>query len=136
MTDEPDLTPQDDFVGGRPSTVLRGMTIEYVYSRGTRYRLAFGDDTVVFTVVDHAGPESTRPSTPPPLPYRARDIRPGIVLVHWIVKPAAIHVSLVLDLELRTIQVAAMMPPNRWEFVDTGTLVRIDRPSESVEHIG
>ncbi|MEO8262737.1 MAG: hypothetical protein ABI566_09220 [Pseudolysinimonas sp.] len=136
MSDITDLTPQDDFVGGRASTVLEGVTIEYVYSRGTRYRLAFGVDTVEFAVLDHAGPDSTRPSTPPPLAYRARDIRPGIVLVHWIVKPATIHVTLVLDLTLRTIHVAAMMPPNRWEFVDTGTLVRVDRPGESVEHVG
>ena len=50
--------------------------------------------------------------------------------MHWIVKAASIHVTLVIDLELRTVSVGAMMPPNQWEFFDTAEIIDVEfRPA-------
>lgn len=117
----PPLEPQEDFIGGISSSALFGAVIEYRYSRGTRYRLSFDTDHHVrfdeLSAVD--GPRT------PTLPCRVRALRDGQYLVHWIVKPAGIHVSLVIDLAESRIDVSAMMPPNRWEFFDTGEITRV-----------
>jgi pyridoxine 5'-phosphate synthase PdxJ len=41
------------------------------------------------------------------------------------VKQAGIHVSLVIDLTQSRMDVSAMMPPNRWEFFDTGEITSV-----------
>ena len=118
------LPPQEDHVDGPSSTVLAGAVLEYRYTRGTRYRLTFDHDGhVTFAELDAVpgGPPA------PVLDYRARELRPGLVLVHWIVKPAAIHVTLAVDLTEGTVYAAAMMPPNRWEFWDSGVIDSLTR---------
>lgn len=117
------MQPEPDFVGGNSSSALLGALLEYDYSRGTRYRLEF-DDT--FHVrFEELSVEGDRAATPT-LPCRVRELREGMYLVHWIVKPASIHVSLVIDLTESRIHVSAMMPPNRWEFFDSGEITRVE----------
>ncbi len=115
------MDPETDYVGGTLSDALLGAVIEYRYTRGTEYRLTFDDSFRLrfeeLSASDHA--------PTPTLSYRARALRDGQLLVHWIVKPASIHVSLVIDLDESTVHVAAMMPPNRWEFFDTAEITRV-----------
>lgn len=117
----PPMDPEADYVGGTMSDALLGAVIEYRYTRGTEYRLTF-DDRFQLRFEELS---AVRHPPTPTLPYRARAIREGQLLVHWIVKPASIHVSLVIDLEESKVHVAAMMPPNRWEFFDTAELTRV-----------
>jgi hypothetical protein len=118
----PSLEPEDDYIGGISSSALLGAVIEYRYSRGTLYRLSFDTEHHV------RFEELSRPDGPPTptLPCRVRALRDGQYLVHWIVAPASIHVSLVIDLTESRIDVSAMMPPNRWEFFDTGEITRVE----------
>ncbi len=121
----PPLEPQNDFVGGTSSSSLLGAVIEYEYSKGTHYRLTF-DDSYHVRFDELSAPTGGPPT--PTLACRIRALRTDQYLVHWIVKPAGIHVSLVIDLGKSRIDVAAMMPPNRWEFFDTGTILRVQLP--------
>jgi len=126
VTDVPleGLPPQEDYVDGPSTTALAGAVIEYRYTRGTRYRLTFDHDGgVTFAMLD------VGPGGPPAplLPYRARELRPGLFLVHWIVKQPGIHVTLTIDLTESTLHSAAMMPPNRWEFWDAAVIESVTR---------
>ena len=114
----PPLPTEDhpDEIGGEQSSALDGTQVQYRYSTGASYRLTFADGGVVFQQLGGGAPPIG------PLPYRARQLREEQVLVHWIVKPASIHVSLVIDFARQRIDAAAMMPPNRWEYFDTGVL--------------
>jgi hypothetical protein len=119
----PPLEPEDDFIGGTSSSALLGAVIEYRYSRGTEYRLSFDDSFQVrFDELSAAGLRAPTPV----LSCRVRELRAGQYLVHWIVKPASIHVSLIIDLDQWRIDSSAMMPPNRWEFFDTGEITRFE----------
>jgi hypothetical protein len=121
----PPLEPEDDFIGGISSPALLGAVIEYRYSRGTEYRLRFDESFHVrFEELSAEGP----PAQTPTLPCRVRELRAGQYLVHWIVKPASIHVSLIIDVAESRIDVSAMMPPNRWEFFDTGVITKVELP--------
>lgn len=121
----PPLDPEDDHIGGIPSLALLGTVIEYHYSDGRSYRLSF--DLENHVRFDELWKTDGPPT--PTLPCRVRALRNDQYLVHWIVKPASIHVSLVIDLAKSRIDVSAMMPPNRWEFFDTGEITRIERGS-------
>jgi len=118
----PPLEPQDDYVGGTSSSDLHGAVIEYRYTRGTLYRLSFSDDDNVR--FDELSAGGDHPPTPT-LRCRVRALRDAQYLVHWIVKQAGIHVSLVIDLTQSRIDVSAMMPPNGWEFFDTGEITSV-----------
>ena len=118
---DPTHTP-DDYVDGPSSTGLANIVLEYTYSRGNRYRLSFdGDGGVTFQMLDD-GSEARGP-----LPYRARELRSNQYLIHWLVKAFGVHVAMVVDLDLSTLSVAAMMPPGSWEFFDQATDVRVVR---------
>ena len=110
----------DDKIAGPFSDDLVGRTIEYRYSTGNHYRLAF--DAKQLTFVHLNAPE---PHEPVPLGYVARQLRPAQYLVHWAVKPASIHVALVVDLEAGTVHVSALMPGG-WEFFDSARIVNVE----------
>jgi MoaF-like len=114
----------DDKIAGPFSDDLVGRTVEYRYSTGNHYRMAFGSEQLTFLHLN--APE---PHEPMPLAYLARQLRPGQYLVHWVVKAANIHVALVFDLDARTVHVSALMPGG-WEFVDSARIVSI-RSTES-----
>ena len=109
----------DDKIAGPFSDDLVGRTVEYRYSTGNHYRMAFGSGQLTFLHLN--APE---PHDPVPLAYVVRQLRPGQYLVHWAVKNANIHVALVFDLDARTVHVSALMPGG-WEFVDSARIVSI-----------
>ncbi len=130
------MTPEPDQVSGPDTDIMHGVVLDYTYSGGRHYQLSF-DHThhVTFAMPDVPRPEGLPPgSQAPSLAYRVRELKPGLVLVHWIVKQAAIHVALTIDLEDKLLHVGAMMPPNRWEFFDTAvidTITYVDKPAEA-----
>lgn len=123
------FAPEPDQVAGPETDIMSGLVLDYTYSGGRHYRLLFDHDHhVTFEMPDlglHA--DLPGPAKAPVLSYRARELKPGLVLVHWIVKQAAIHVALTIDLEDLKLHVGAMMPPNRWEFFDTAVIDTITR---------
>lgn len=114
-------------VHGELTNDLVGRSFEYVYESGISYRLSFPDETYVkFDILatpdggpipPPLGPDGKPLGDQPFMQYRARKLRENQYYVHWMV-PRLVHVALVIDLELDTISVAAMMPPNQWEFFD------------------
>ena len=123
------FAPEPDNVTGPDSDIMHGLVLDYTYSAGRHYRLSFDHDHhVTFTMPDVPRPAGLPADAKPPLlKYRARELKPGLVLVHWIVKQAAIHVALTIDLDENKLHAAAMMPPNRWEFFDTAVIHTIPR---------
>lgn len=121
--------PEPDQVSGPDSDVMHGLVLDYTYSGGRHYQLSFDHDHhVTFAMPDVPRPAGLPAHAKPPLlSYRARELKPGLVLVHWIVKQAAIHVALTIDLDEKRLHAAAMMPPNRWEFFDTAVIDTITR---------
>lgn len=119
------LPPHADAVDDATSDALLGCSLEYTYSTGSRYRLDF--DLEHRLTFEQLGLPAGAAPPAPVLPYRIRELRPDQLLVHWIVPAAAIHVALVIDLAERRIHVSAMMPPNRWEFFDTGVITAVVR---------
>ena len=110
------------------STRLFGATIEYQHSTANHYRLRFDRDfNVTFEFLHEVGVDDSPSAVHGPLvSYRAKEIRSDLLLVHWMVKDAVIHVSLSIDLECRQIHVSAMLPPNRFEFWDTAKIIDLD----------
>src|SRR5690348_2917377 len=119
MTEMASAAPSDKITGPF-SDNLAGRTVEYRYSTGNHYRMAFGSGQLTFLHLN--APE---PHDPVPLAYVARQLRPGQYLVHWAVKPANIHVALVFDLDAGTVHVSALMPGG-WEFFDSARIVSVE----------
>ncbi len=109
----------DDKMAGPFSDDLAGRILEYRYSTGNHYRLAFGARQLTFVHLN-----APQPHEPVPLGYVARQLRPAQYLVHWAVKSASIHVALVVDFEAGTVSVSALMPGG-WEFFDIARVVTI-----------
>ncbi len=119
------LEPEPDQVTGPDTEVMHGLVLDYTYSGGRHYRLLFDHEhRVTFEMPDLVKAEGFDPVgfKPLALDYRARELKPGLVFLHWIIKQAPIHVALTIDLEEKKLHVAAMMPPNRWEFFDTAVI--------------
>ena len=116
----------DDKIAGPFSDDLAGRTVEYQYSTGNHYRLTFGSERLTFAHLN--APE---PHEPVSLAYVARQLRPAQYLVHWAVKPAGIHVALVIDLDAETVHVSALMPGG-WEFFDSARIVSIRAAQSSL----
>ncbi|MFC9295001.1 MoaF N-terminal domain-containing protein [Streptomyces sp. NPDC057011] len=115
--------PQPDLISGPSTNELAGIEMEYRYSSGRHYRMEFDAESLSF---DHLnGPaEGVRVG---PIPYRARALRDGQFLVSWTLKELKVHVTLVVDFTEDRIVVSGMMPPNQWEFADTGQLLSVTR---------
>ena len=123
------FAPEPDQVDDPRTEIMYGLVLDYTYSGGRHYQLSFDHDHhVTFAMPDVPRPEGLPEGAKPPLlAYRARELKPGLVLVHWIVKQAAIHVALTIDLQGMRLHVGAMMPPNRWEFFDTAVITKVTR---------
>lgn len=124
------LEPHDDTIDDTPlSTALNGLTIEYRYSSGRHYRLRFTEDYHVgFDFLNQLEMEGVEtPTGDIVLSFRARDLRPGLTQLHWLVKDASIHVSITFDFDAKRLYVGAMMPPNKWEFWDSAEILSIDQ---------
>lgn len=122
LPDVPEGYVAEDYVDGPSSPDLLNTTLEYEYTIGNSYKLMFNGDFGVSFQMLNDNSEARGP-----LPYRAREIRPNMYLVHWLIKEFSIHVALVIDLEMATISVAAVMPPGQWEFFDTAKDVRVTK---------
>jgi hypothetical protein len=116
--------------GGATDTVgenddLVGFVADYVYPSGPAYVISFTKDKCDFSSPwpgekRKQPPPSKEPSKEPPkegtvrppsagVDYRARKIKDGLYLVHWIVN-WEIHVALLLDFEEKRTICAALMP--------------------------
>lgn len=124
MTETASAVPADK-IAGPFSDDLAGRTVEYRYSTGNHYRMAFGPEQLTFLQLN-----AVEPHEPVPLAYIARQLRPDQYLVHWAVKPANVHVALVFDLGARTVHVSALMPAG-WEFFDSARIVSIESTESS-----
>lgn len=113
-------TQAPDEIGGPSTQELAGTKLLYEYSTGRKYLLEFTPDKVAFTFVKDPTAKKTF------LPYRARKIRESLYMVHWIVKDAHIHVTLLIDLEKNHVHVSAMMPGGI-EFFDIAEIEKKER---------
>lgn len=105
---------ENDTIGGTLSAELAGSQFVYKYSSGRRYRLEFTAERVTFAHETEPG----QWSPPGTVPYRARKLREGQFLVHWFGPGRTVHISLVIDLAERRVDVAALMP-DKSEFFDS-----------------
>lgn len=110
----PDHLP--DKVGDEPSSeALVGYTFEYYYPSKIGYRISFAKDRVYFSM-----PEPVHGLNYFSWPYRLRELRPKQYLAHWMGPGRKSHISLILDLENKTVDASALMP-GRFELWDRAT---------------
>lgn len=115
----PLMAPPDQLVG--PFThVLAGLSLTYRYTDGGDYFITYGEDTVTFRLPLPNG-EHTPPIT---VPYVARKLRGGLYMIHWVNPERTVHVTQVLDLAKREVNVAALMP-EQWQLFDVGHISEI-----------
>lgn len=119
--DEPPAPP-DEIVG--PFTQdLAGVSLVYRYSHGGDYYITYGTDTVTFQL-----PLPDGSHTPPiTVPYVARALRGNMYLVHWVNPERTVHVTQVVDLAQREVNVSALMP-GQWQLFDVGHISELTRP--------
>lgn len=112
MTQKPEITttPPQLPPGSRPDEILStgtvdlsGMRVRYEYSSGRGYEALFYDDRLTFAQTDAPAPSVT-------LPYRARPLRDGQVLVHFLLPGRIGHVSLVIDLDAGVVYASGLIP--------------------------
>ena len=125
-----DGPPPADIVVGSDTSLLDGYTIKYKYTTGREYKLDFTAAGVTFTMLDAPvfKPEFGVPVT---LPYLAREIRDGQILIHWMVPGRSGHVSPNIDFTEKQIFVAALMP-FKMEFFDSATIYSATRHGKTV----
>jgi hypothetical protein len=102
-----------DEIGGPSTKELKGLHLLYQYTSGREYQLDFDADTVTFLM--HHDPHGVpgQVFTPGTLPYRARKLRDGLYLVHWLNRSpdmGNIHVALIIDLKQKLMHCSALMP--------------------------
>jgi hypothetical protein len=115
----PAMAPPDEIVG--PFTrVLAGLSLTYRYTNGGSYFITYGKDTVSFRLPLPNG-EHTPPIT---VPYVARKLRGDLYMIHWVNPERTVHVTQVLDLAKRELNVAALMP-EQWQLFDVGRISEI-----------
>ena len=93
-----------------------GRSFVYTYTSGLHYRISFDKEYVYFSVPRQ--PDGTRYIG---VPYRQREVGPGLYLVHWMVPGRAGHVSLVFNIAEKKVDAAALMP-GLFELFDRATL--------------
>jgi len=102
-----------DEIGGPSTKELKGLHLLYRYTSGREYQLDFDADTVTFLLHHdpHGKPGDVHTSAT--LHYRARKLRDGLYLVHWLNRSPTmgnIHVALIIDLQRRLMHASAIMP--------------------------
>lgn len=138
MSEEPNAShlppiggpPPPDIVVGSDTTLMDGYSIKYKYTTGREYRLDFTAEKVTFTMLDAPNfkPEL---GTPVSLPYLCRQIRDGLILIHWMVPGRSGHVAVMIDFTEKSIFVSALMPL-KMEFFDSGTIYSAVRNGKTV----
>lgn len=107
-----------------------GRTFQYKYPKGPGYRISFSKDLVYFSV-----PELPDGTTVIARPYQQRELRPDLFLVHWIGPGRQGHVALVFDLEQKTVDCAALMPPGLFELFERATFEEMYENGESALYL-
>jgi len=120
---DPGMHP-DEIVG--PFTQdLNGVSLTYRYSHDGDYYITYGSDTVTFRL---PLPDGTH--TPPiTVPYYARKLRGNMYMVHWVNPERTVHVTQVVDLPHREVNVAALMP-GQWQLFDVGHISEMTKPKK------
>ena len=125
-----DGPPPPDIVVGSDPSLMDGYTLKYKYSTGREYKLDFTADTVTFTMLD-APVFKPEFGVPVSLPYLCRELRDGLVLIHWMVPGRSGHVAMMVDFTNKAIFVSALMP-FKMEFFDSGTIYSAVRHGDVV----
>ena len=102
-----------DEIGGPSTKELKGLHLLYQYTSGREYQLDFDADTVTFLMHHDPHGKPGEVFTPGTMHYRARKLRDGLYLVHWLNRSPTmgnIHVALVIDLKQRLMHCSALMP--------------------------
>jgi phenolic acid decarboxylase len=96
---------------------LAGARLVYRYSTGRRYHLDFTAERVTFALESQPGVWGASHS----LPYRARKLRDGFYLIHWLPPHRTIHVTLLIDVNERRVHGSALLP-DKVECFDIATI--------------
>ncbi|MEX3008284.1 hypothetical protein [Hoeflea sp. TYP-13] len=86
--------------------LMDGKTIDYTYSGGLRFVVAFRNGLASYRAVGDTGGVSNRNDD---IPYQSRQIRPGLIHTVWHEENIGDLVSLVIDLDARKIYSAALL---------------------------
>lgn len=92
------------------SQSLSGKTFRYRYNSDIAYTISFDKTHVFFTNPKLVGSRVSEDKTFIRLPYAARELRPDLILVHWLTTGRAGHVALVYDFANGTVNASALMP--------------------------
>lgn len=103
-----------------------GRTFYYEYPTGPQYRISFSKELVYFTVPPL--PDGTSVIA---IPYRQREVRPDLFLVHWIGPGRQGHVALIFDLKEKKVDCAALMPAGLYELFDRAIFIEAYENGES-----
>ncbi|WP_171181701.1 hypothetical protein [Ruegeria sp. HKCCD8929] len=104
-----------------------GMTIDCICSDGLRLVIRFHNGTTCYWAVDRAERISNRNDN---IPYRYREIRPGLMFVVCYEHCIGDVASLIIDLESQKIQVAALWgypTEDRKLFFEDGKIISVSR---------
>jgi hypothetical protein len=122
--EEPPMGPPDE-IQGPFSYDLDGLSLTYHYTHGGDYYISYGRDTVTFRL-----PLPDGSHTPPiTVPYFVRALRANMYMIHWVNPERTVHVTQVLDLPHREVQVAALMP-GQWQLFDVGQITEMSRAAQ------
>ena len=86
--------------------LMDGTTIDYTYSGGLHFIVAFRDGLASYRAVGETDGVSDANDN---IPYQAREIRPGLVHTVWHETDIGDLVSLVIDLDAQKIYSAALL---------------------------
>ncbi len=86
--------------------LMDGKTIDYTYSGGLRFVVTFKNGLASYKAVGDTGGVSNQNDD---IPYQSRQIRPGLIHTVWHEENIGDMVSLVIDLDARTIFSAALL---------------------------
>lgn len=86
--------------------LMDGVTIDYTYSGGLRFVVRFRDGMASYQGIGDTGAVSDRNEN---IPYRSREIRPGLIHTVWHETDIGDLVSLIIDLEANRIYSAALL---------------------------
>jgi hypothetical protein len=99
-------TRAGDHIVGPLSSQLAGVAFRYALSTGGTQVLAFGIDDATMTATDRNGAARASVSGI----YRARELRPGIYLAHWLNTERSAHIAVVVDLPGKRVDIGAKLP--------------------------
>ncbi|MDJ0630213.1 MAG: hypothetical protein QNJ44_18305 [Rhodobacter sp.] len=107
--------------------LMDGTTIDYIYSGGLHFVVSFRDGLASYEAIGDTGGVSSRNSD---IPYRSREIRPGLIHTVWHEESIGDLVSLVIDLDAGKIYSAALLgypADDRMLHFEDGVIVEMTR---------